>query len=336
MEPLKYTRRNFIKVMGLGAMAFALPGCKEEDTFIIDDESGIEISSKYFTIVALPDTQFYSQRYSEIYHSQTKWIKAQKNALNIVFVLHEGDITQTNVEKEWNVANDAMSILDDVVPYCVITGNHDMGPLGTALSRDTRLFNKYFPISRFENKPWYGGHLGTETDNGYYFLNAEGMQFMILCLEFGPRDEVLDWANQVVSNHKEYRTIINTHCYMNHDDTRVGKGDEDTPRFFPIKANDGEEMWETFVRKHENIFLVLSGHVRGDGLGRLTSDGDHGNKVHQILANYQMRENGGNGWLRLLKFVPSENRIVVQTYSPYLKKYAIGERNQFELEYVMS
>jgi len=341
MPLFKYTRRDFLKALGLGAMAFAIPGCNDDedgssDDFILADESDIKITSKYFTIVVLPDTQIYSQKYPEIFKSQTNWIKQQKDNSNIVCVIHEGDITQTNVEKEWIIANEAMSVLDGVIPYFVTTGNHDMGTLGLATTRDTRWFNKYFPISRFENTPEYGGHFGENIENAYYLMHARKLRLMILCLEFGPRDEVLDWANQVVSSHNKYRTIVNTHCYMDHDDTRVGKGDADNPHLFPIKANDGEEIWEKFVRKHENIFLVVSGHVRGDGLGRQTSTGDHGNKVHEILANYQVREKGGNGWLRLMKFVLEKNKLVVQTYSPYLRKYAIGKRNEFVLDYDMS
>lgn len=42
------------------------------------------------------------------------------------------------------------------------------------------------------------------------------------------------------------------------------------------------------------------------------------NTVHTLLADYQARTNGGNGWLRILEFVPPENKINVKTYSPWL------------------
>jgi hypothetical protein len=217
------------------------------------------------------------------------------------------------------------------------------------------LFNEYFPVSHFQRKPWYGDHLKGKNDdvfyflkkwwyglpskagneNAFYFLTAGGMKFLLLCLEFGPRNEVLDWANRVVSEHEEHRTIVVTHCYMNFDNTRVGRDDKSNPHKYGCGGNDGEQIWEKFVRKHENIFLVLSGHILGDGLGRLTSSGDHRNKVHQILANYQMKENGGNGWLRIMKFIPKENKILVRTYSPVLNQYATDDQNQFELDYQM-
>jgi len=100
-------------------------------------------------------------------------------------------------------------------------------------------------------------------------------------------------------------------------------------------GNDGEQIWQKFVRKHENIFLVVSGHIGGDGMGKLTSKGDHGNPVHQLLANYQGRPRGGDGWLRILRFLPKENKISVRTYSTFHDKYDDDPQNQFELDYRM-
>ncbi len=33
-------------------------------------------------------------------------------------------------------------------------------------------------------------------------------------------------------------------------------------------VNDGEELWDKLVSKHENFILTLNGHVTQDGLGR--------------------------------------------------------------------
>lgn len=327
MNRPKLTRRAFIKSLGGGIVCLS-SGCTS--LRFVRGERG-----NRFCIVALPDTQIYAESYPDIFIAQTQWIKDHKDEMNIVFVVHEGDIVNDNSEKQWRNADKAMSILDGVVPYCMAVGNHDMGPGGSATNRDTTLFNKFFPVSRFENEPWYGSHLGDDNDNVYCNFTASGMKFMILALEFGPTDELLDWANRVVSQHKDRRVIVLTHCYMYSDDTRVGEGGNYSPREFDCGGNDGEEMWEKFVRKHENISLVLSGHIINDGLGKLTSTADPGNKVHQLLANYQMKENGGNGWLRIMKFVPEDNRIYVRTYSPFLKRYATDEQNEFELHYEM-
>lgn len=286
-----------------------------------------------FTFIVLPDTQLYSLHHPGTFVEQTKWIKEQRDELNIVGMIHEGDITHKNTEKEWKAANQAISILDDVVPYCMVLGNHDLGPGGSAQNRNAVFFNKYFGPQRFQGKSWYGGHYDKGNENAFYRIHTGGMDFLILCLEFGPRDEVLEWANKVVADHKHHRTIVVTHCHTYSDDTRLGKGDKWNPHAYGCKGNDGDETWNKFVRKHKNLLLVLSGHVLNDGLGRLVSEGDKGNKVHQILANYQMKRNGGNGWLRIMKFLPAEHKIQISTYSPVLKQYATDAQNQFEIEY---
>jgi predicted MPP superfamily phosphohydrolase len=163
-----------------------------------------------FTIIVLPDTQLYSLQHPEIFVGQTQWIKAHKDELNIVCVIHEGDITHKNTPTEWENADRAMSLLDGVVPYCMVMGNHDYAP-GKPLKRSSAdLFNKHFGSSRFEKEPWYGGHFGDGNENAYYRIHAGGMDFLIVCLEFGPRDEVLEWANRLVSKHSDYRTVVVT------------------------------------------------------------------------------------------------------------------------------
>ena len=93
-------------------------------------------------------------------------------------------------------------------------------------------------------------------------------------LEFGPTDEVLEWASRLIRAHADKHVIVATHCYMYDDDTRLGPGDDFSPHKSDRAWNDGEQMWDKFVRKHPNIFLVVSGHVKGEGAGRLTSQGD--------------------------------------------------------------
>jgi len=122
-------------------------------------------------------------------------------------------------------------------------------------------------------------------------------------------------------------------------------------------VHDGEELWWEFVSRHANFTLVLNGHyasgsdtgnklpaspenpLNNDGIAttaRQQSLGLHGNTVHEIVANYQFAENGGNGWMRLMEFRPDGKTVQVKTYSPFLE--ASGEspwltdlRHQFTL-----
>lgn len=284
-----------------------------------------------FSIIALPDTQVYSRLYPDLFLAQTEWIKQNVEALKIACVVHEGDITDRNSIPEWEAADRAMSVLDGVVPYCMALGNHDLAPGGNAAVRDAEHFNHYFGTQRFENYAWYGGHFEEGNENAYYLIDTPTINLLVLCLEFGPRDETLAWATEIVRKHPDRRAILVTHCYMYSDETRVGEGDDWNPHDYGVKGNDGEEIWENLIRENKEFFLVLSGHILHDGLGRLTSTGAHHQTVHQVLANYQMKEQGGNARLRIITFLPSAGKIVFNTYSPVLGHFETDPQNQFEL-----
>ena len=68
--------------------------------------------NEVFTVVLLPDTQFYSEKYPETFVSQTMWIRERAKADNIKFVVCLGDIVQNApVEDEWRRADEAARIL---------------------------------------------------------------------------------------------------------------------------------------------------------------------------------------------------------------------------------
>ena len=173
------------------------------------------------------------------------------------------------------------------------------------------------------------------------------MKWLVLSLEFGPRNCVLDWAATVIKTHPDHKIIINTHAYMYSDNTRMGKdkGHKWLPDDYGIgkdscasSVNDGEQMWEKLVKKYPNIILVTSGHVLNDGTGYLVSKGINGNFVYQMLANYQTgvegSVRGGNGFLRMLIIDPKNSSISVKTYSPYIDEYKTDPDNQFTINNV--
>ena len=71
-------------------------------------------------------------------------------------------------------------------------------------------------------------------------------------------------------------------------------------------------------QRYPNIFLVVSG------------------KVLEMLTDYQGLPNGGDGWLRWLKFVLAENKIQVRTYSPFLNKENTDPDETLSLDYGMT
>jgi len=305
-------------------------------------------TTKSFTIAVLPDTQFYCDIQHKLsakwgngdlrryFFEQTEWVRDNQERLNIDFLVHEGDIVQADAPEEWAIAREAMSILDGKVPYCMCLGNHDMGYQKTdtnkygfniAVDRTTH-FNEYFPREKFAKRREFGGTFDPDRhDNSWYHFEAAGLKFLILALEYHPRDEVLDWANRIVAEHPDHRAIVVTHAYLKGDKTR-------TSNKLKLKGNNGEQMWQKFVSKHENMFMVLCGHFSGEAV--LTSTGDHGNPVHQILSDYQAMNNGGESWLRYMVFQPEANKIEIYTYNPALDKFRNGPSSRFDLDYPMA
>jgi hypothetical protein len=76
------------------------------------------------------------------------------------------------------------------------------------------------------------------------------------------------------------------------------------------------------------MFMVVNGHVLGDGTGRLVSEGVNGNKVYQMMSNYQMR-NKGEGFLRIIDINPENETMEVISYSPYRNEYLTDPDQQF-------
>ena len=278
-----------------------------------------------FTVFLLPDTQNYAEKFPDTYTAQTEWIRSRVKADNVSFVIHLGDIVQNaSVVKEWDNADQAHRVLDGVVPYSVAPGNHDMDVVDGGLTRGTSLYDKYFGPSRFRGRAWYGGHMGQSNANNYCFFESGGLKFMVLSLEYAPTDSTLTWASDVLAAHGDRRVIVETHYYMRTDGR--GKGTS-------LGGYIGDDLWEKFIRKHGNIFMVVSGHV--GGVYHQTSTNDAGLPVHEILCDYQGLPNGGDGWLQSLRFVPAENAIYIEAYSPVLDKHNLAPAHTYRLDYRM-
>jgi hypothetical protein len=287
--------------------------------------------TKPFTVVLVPDTQLYSLKYPQRYEAQLRWIASRVKDDNIKIAIHLGDIVHNNTVKEWEAADKAHKLLDGVVPYTMVPGNHDYVFKGRQMTRDSTRYNKYFPPSRFKDRSWYGGHMGKTNDNNYCRFEGGGMKFLVISLEFSPSDAALQWAGKVAAKHPDHHVIVATHCYM-----KTGKRrDTSSNRDYRLKdGNSGEAMWQKLVRKQPNIFLVVSGHILGVGLR--TDKNDAGRTVHQMLTDYQGLPNGGNGWLRTLRFVPAENTIHVRAYSPLLDKENKDPKHTLDLKLDMT
>jgi len=282
-----------------------------------------------FTIVVLPDSQNYCEfpEYSHIFTMQTQWIVNNIASRNIVFVTHEGDIVEhPSSTAEYDLARASMSVLDPgladlsnpalpdpCIAYGVLPGNHNK-PTGPP---PDGYYNQYFPYTHYQNRnlSWYGGHYpDTGNDNSYQLFSAGGVDFIILHLEYNPSSNVISWADTVLKTHANRMAIITTHAYLNTDGSLLA---------------EGNSIWNTLVINNDNVYFVLCGH----SLSEYTrTDEVNGRRVHQLLADYEGRNVSGDGWLRIMRFAPAEDKVYVQTYSPYLGSYETDADSQFTLD----
>lgn len=291
-----------------------------------------------WTLVQLPDTQYYSESYPKHWAAISTWIVDNVEAENIKFVVNVGDITNDNSERQWTVARENLEPIMAAVPTALTTGNHDYGRGPGPAGRGTR-FEQFFPPEEFLAQPTAGALYSPDSmASSYQTFSVNGQDWLILSLEFGPRDEVVDWANQVLAEHPNHAVILNTHAYLTNQGPRLDQHNKrfgHNPHKYPMAktaggVNDGEELWQKLVQPNPNVVLVLSGHV--SGVNRRVDENAHGNEVHQVVANYQSETEGGNGYIRLLRFSADGTRIDVRSYSPVLDREKKVAQGNFTLD----
>ena len=300
----------------------AIPQTKLEKMLSVDPATS-------FTLVVLPDTQRYSKNYPDIFCDQTKWIVENRKDLNIVFVSQLGDIVDSGGKdpEEWRVASSCLGLLDGIVPYGIIPGNHDTEKASNKASGFAS-YDKHFPVSRYSSYPWYGGSFENYRNN-YQIITANGIKFLFLNLEIEPSDKALEWAKTVVEKNTDAYGIVTTHKFL------PDEGNErDKDLKFSTDGNTGEQIWDKLVSKNCSIRLVLNGHYNwDDGENRISSKNSCGDRVDQVTQDYQSREIGGNGRLRVYTFTPSKEKISVKTYSPYTDTFEEDNDSEFTLPF---
>ena len=130
----------------------------------------------------LPDTQIYSEKRPDLFFAQTNWIRQNRDKENIVFVTHVGDLVQSHGYKpsEWKVADEAMAVLDGVVPYGIAIGNHDYDSDEGARKGIATMYLRHFdPDRRFKGRPWYGGASPNRL-NSYQLFSGGGADFVLM------------------------------------------------------------------------------------------------------------------------------------------------------------
>lgn len=298
-----------------------------------------------WTLVVLPDTQSMAGQFPRVFDRQTEWIAAHHKSHDIRFVVHVGDVVDNNTDRtQWENARKSMRVLAAAgIPCALLPGNHDLGwGKPTAGDRST-LLNDYFSPEDYRHSEAFGLFEAGRMENSWHHFSTPTGKYLLLALEFAPRHAVVDWADGILRQNSDRKTIVATHAHTYCDDTlydweKYGDTQLWAPRAYGIgqggDAHDGAALWNRLLKNHPRIFMVLSGHVLKKGTGYNAGTGDHGQKIHQILANYQeqvepRRPYGGGGYLRLMQFHPDGTTLQVRSYSPWLDQWLVTPDQQF-------
>lgn len=295
-------------------------GCsKEEPDYRIEllSRDPLMIDSSEY-IVVLGDLQEYTgnYRYRPWLQHTMDWIWSQYHYdRNIRCILQVGDVTSDNSAGNWDVFMYHYSQVRSDIPMIVCVGNHDYTwSKGSWLIEDrySTLFSDYITyedtsavvIERFEPE---------RTENAVVGFTLSGERCNVLALEFGARDEVLQWAAAYVASHPEQRFILLTHEFLSAKGVRISKGSSAESQFIGQSYNTPEEIWEKLVFGNDNIVCVLCGH--NGFVQHMFSRNAAGREVPQILFNVQYQENGGDGWIQLWEFSSDRDSVAVRTYN---------------------
>ncbi len=304
-----------------------------------------------WTLAVIPDTQYYvrSDENAPIFTEITQWLVQHKDEYNLQLILHVGDIVDQNKTKQWENAKESLKVFDGKLPYILAVGNHDLGK--NSSDRST-LLNQYFKLSDNPlNEKIFGGYFEEgHLENAWYHFQYDNRDYVIFSLEFGPRNEVVEWANAVADEHPDQSFILVTHEFIDQesalfsDDSmacHTKPDSKNSPYSYDISkigsVHCGQELWDAFVSRHSNFEMVLNGHykafkktgpsredveeIRDDLAVSYRRDTYHnGRVVHQMLFNAQWAPKGGNGWIRLLQFMPDGKTVQIKTLSPYLMR----------------
>lgn len=284
-----------------------------------------------FSFVVMPDTQTWTTSTRDTrFRNATRWIVSQAEVRDIEWVQHTGDVVNWGWldRSQYDVASGAMRELEQAgIPYAAAVGNHDTRVVGVGgssyvfqnnksdcrellgaeqckaslLVRQTGEFNEYFSAEQYGHVA--GAFEPGKVDNIFQTFEAGDRQWMVLTLELWPREEVVDWAEQVVTAHPDHYVIVQTHSYLNWNGTIAQDAS--------YGATSPQYLYDQLVSRHANIKMVFSGHV-GQTAHR-TDATVGGNVVHSFLMN----DFGGNtGPVRLMTIDTSAGTFNSKLYNP--------------------
>ncbi len=280
------------------------------------------VNAPDFTVVALPDTHYYSENVggnrAAIFSAQTDWIVAQKDFLNIAFVMHLGDVTdhgdnprhprhrmgkrEASHVSAGESCHDATSLRHPAQRSTSATMTSIRMATTTTAPRLTSTSSSASTPTRgiihFVGKAiTYRRHLRPEpprTTTGTLF-SASGLDFIVISMEsFAAPDQVdLGRADALLKAYPNRRAIMVSHHTVNTGNPAS---------FSPM----GTAMYNA-LKDNPNLMMMHGGHIHGEGRRADTTRGARYTRSYFPTTRALQRRRRLS--YRILTFKPSRDQI---------------------------
>lgn len=260
-----------------------------------------EIGDYDYSFSVMGDIQTINYFYPDYFSGLFDYIVDNAEERNTRFCFSMGDITDRDSKEEWNRAKEQYDRIGKKMGYALIRGNHD----GREMMEYTFGGNTAY-ASQME------GFYMDDVTVGYTTFSVGIHKYIVITLDWFIDELHVRWASDLIASHPDYNAIVITHCFLNKIDQSgnapVYNSEKNRYEMTPSRGNyplpssysdnldvngtsghkslDGADVWD-MLKKHENLKLIMGGHVSIDDVLYWEGTGDNGNKVIGLLINPQ-------------------------------------------------
>lgn len=300
---------------------------------------GANVTDYDFSFMVIGDTQIVTSEHPDKLKNIYDYVLDNVESKKVKHVFGVGDITDRDATSEWWTATEQISRLDGVVPYSVIRGNHDIYSANKKLSNKS-YFDDYFGTDDcFYSDEYVDCYKGDgnafKARNTVHEFSAGGRDYLVICLDYGADNDILNWASDICYSHPNDNVIISTHAYLASNGGYYDSSKGSPPsRDYGETANNGDEIWEKFVIHHENIVMVVCGHDPTGNIVLRQSEGEMGNIVSEILVDPQGLDASSMGPAGMVAtfYVSGDGKTVTVEYYSTVKNKYYKRSNLFSFE----
>ena len=289
---------------------------------------------------------------------------AEERKLKHVFVL--GDITDMGyrndanlgygifnppITAEWENAQKAILQMSEAgISYSLCRGNHD-----------DYMIDDFFNIPAYtdqfegcggffsDSQAKHTGSVETRNPEGYVYWSAIsgyhensivnsyktmeicGTKYLFVTVDHHLTQNTIDWVDEILGKYPDHLAMVATHEYMHSDGELFTDTSGDTHLPNGLGA---DELWERALKKHENLLMVICGHVAADKpVYNTFRRGENGNVVRQLMVDpqgYDLREENAKGdvisgvqdtgMILYMNFSEDGKKVTFDYYSTLLNK----------------